>query len=244
VVIEGEMNGRRKRFAYDVDWPREADHHEFIPRLWATRRIGYLLDEIRLHGEDDELRDEVTELARRYGIVTPYTAYLIVEDEKRRAVPMARRTMQDFARDREVQAQAADAWETFSDATVGPGAVTGARASQTMKSAPVVAGRMARAEGRRAFATARPVSGEVVRRFDRYAQQSRFVNGRTFYLNGDEWIDASIARLADDARRERIEFASDEYFALLKRYPAAVRWLSVGRNVQVVIGGKIYEVGE
>ena len=49
--------------------------------LWATRRVGYLLDEIRLHGENAELRDEVTVLARKYGIVTPYTAYLIVEDE-------------------------------------------------------------------------------------------------------------------------------------------------------------------
>ena len=64
-----------------MNFPRQADDHEFIPRLWATRRVGYLLDEIRLHGENAELRDEVTDLARKYGIVTPYTAYLIVEDE-------------------------------------------------------------------------------------------------------------------------------------------------------------------
>ncbi len=55
----------------------------------ATRRIGYLLEEIRLHGENAELRDEVTELARQYGVVTPYTAYLILEDEDRRRVPLA-----------------------------------------------------------------------------------------------------------------------------------------------------------
>ena len=28
--------------------------HAFVPRLWATRRVGYLLDEIRLHGEERE----------------------------------------------------------------------------------------------------------------------------------------------------------------------------------------------
>jgi len=37
----------------------------------AARRL--LLDEIRLRGENSELRDEVTELARKYSIVTPYT---------------------------------------------------------------------------------------------------------------------------------------------------------------------------
>ena len=72
-----------------MSFPEEASGNEFIPRLWATRRVGYLLDEIRLHGENAELRDEVTDLARKYSIVTPYTAYLILEDETQRNVPMA-----------------------------------------------------------------------------------------------------------------------------------------------------------
>ena len=93
-IIEGTVNGRPGRFTYEVNFPEESDEHEFIPRLWATRRVGYLLDEIRLHGENAELRDEVTELARKYGIVTPYTAYLIVEDETRRNVPTPMRSLQ------------------------------------------------------------------------------------------------------------------------------------------------------
>ena len=70
-----------------------------MPRLWATRRVGFLLDEIRLHGETSELRDETTELARKYGIVTPYTAYLILEDEERRDVPVASRSLQQMSAD-------------------------------------------------------------------------------------------------------------------------------------------------
>ena len=81
VIVEGTVNGTARKFTYEVKFPGESDENEFIPRLWATRRVGYLLDEIRLHGENAELRDEVTELARKYGIVTPYTAYLILEDE-------------------------------------------------------------------------------------------------------------------------------------------------------------------
>ena len=52
----------------------------FIARLWATRRIGHLLGQIRLHGEDRELVEEIVDLAVRYGIVTPYTSFLVRED--------------------------------------------------------------------------------------------------------------------------------------------------------------------
>ena len=76
LTIEGSVAGEARKFAYDVNvnFSSVAHEHEFIPRLWATRRVGYLLDEIRLRGENAELKDEVTELARKYSIVTPYTA--------------------------------------------------------------------------------------------------------------------------------------------------------------------------
>ena len=60
---------------------------EFLPRLWATRKVGFLLDQIRLHGDEQELVDEIVALSRRYGIITPYTSFLIVEDEP--VVPIA-----------------------------------------------------------------------------------------------------------------------------------------------------------
>ena len=86
-----------------------------MPRLWATRRVGFLLDEIRIHGETAELRDETTELARKYGIVTPYTAYLIVEDEDRRRVPMADRSMQSMSVDVSTRGEVAKAWAGFKE---------------------------------------------------------------------------------------------------------------------------------
>ncbi|MBK6530235.1 MAG: hypothetical protein IPF99_11705 [Deltaproteobacteria bacterium] len=54
--------------------------NDFIPRVWATRKVGYLLDEIRLRGENPEIRESVVQLARRFGIVTPYTSYLVTEE--------------------------------------------------------------------------------------------------------------------------------------------------------------------
>jgi len=52
-----------------------------LPAVWAARKVGYLLAEIRLHGEEAELVDEVVALATQYGIVTPYTSFLADETE-------------------------------------------------------------------------------------------------------------------------------------------------------------------
>ena len=79
VRLSGDILGERRVFERDVDL--DGDGPEFLPRLWATRKVGFLLDQIRLHGEDDELIDEIVALSRRHGIITPYTSFLIVEDE-------------------------------------------------------------------------------------------------------------------------------------------------------------------
>ncbi len=77
---------------------------EFLPRLWANRKVAYLLDEIRLHGRSRELVDEVVRLATRHRIVTPYTSELVVQDGEfpRRgvgALPLPEETEQVHATD-------------------------------------------------------------------------------------------------------------------------------------------------
>jgi Ca-activated chloride channel family protein len=79
VTLEGTVNGRMQRFVYEDLTFRERSGDEFIAPLWATRKIGYLLNQIRLHGESRELVDEVVELSIRYGIITPYTSFLVEE---------------------------------------------------------------------------------------------------------------------------------------------------------------------
>ncbi|MCP4152511.1 MAG: VWA domain-containing protein, partial [bacterium] len=88
IVLKGSVRDKDKRIRFNAPGgfkatrDRNAEKNDFIPSLWAARRVGYLLDQIRLHGTDKELVDEITQLARTYGILTPYTSYLIVEDEK------------------------------------------------------------------------------------------------------------------------------------------------------------------
>lgn len=239
--LKGSVNGRERSFTYTADFADHATAHGFIPRLWATRHVGYLLDQIRLHGENSELREEVTRLARQFGIVTPYTAYLIVQDEMKRNVPVAWQTLRNISGRAELVSETSRMYREMGDAKSGGGAVGGAQANSALRSADTVS---APAQAN-AYALRGQLANEagVQDRVNQVinAQQSRFVNGRNFYQNGSQWTDASVQGQTG-ARVVQVKFNSPEYFSLMARHPDMPQWLSVGRNVQILFGGIVYEV--
>jgi Ca-activated chloride channel homolog len=258
IQIDGNVSGDTKRFAYDVKFPGESSEHDFIPRLWATRRVGYLLDEIRLHGESRELKDEVTELARKYGIVTPYTAYLIQEDETRRNVPLSMQTLRPTGPRDQLglgAAQGRDRFYKLEKDKAGDGAVASSRSLNELKSAnasgeAIVSGNVEtlRADrstfnysataGGAAPSTPAQTAATVARSME---QQSRFAAGKTFFQNGERWVDSEVQR-RQNAKRVRVQFGSKEYFDLVKQQPQSKVWLAQARNVEFVLGETIYEV--
>jgi Ca-activated chloride channel family protein len=79
--LAGTVGSEAKEFAYDLTFPdKTGDERGFVEEIWARRKVGYMMDQIRLNGEKKELVDEVVALAKRYGITTPYTSWLIVPD--------------------------------------------------------------------------------------------------------------------------------------------------------------------
>ncbi len=263
IQIEGQVNGEAKRFAYDVVFPGASSEHDFIPRLWATRRVGYLLDEIRLRGESKELKDEVTELARKYAIVTPYTAYLIIEDEERRKVPLQSQTLRRSAVTDQLglsgDAAAARFYKMQKD-KAGDAAVAGSRSVNSLKQAntpgeAIASGNyevfrgdnslssgvttLSAAGGRARAAVA--LKNETDAR--QTQEQGRFTAGKTFFRNGEKWIDSEVQNQAN-AQRARVQFGSAEYFDLVKKQPQSKSWLALGPNVEFTIGDTVYEVTE
>jgi Ca-activated chloride channel family protein len=117
LVLTGQVGKDSRRFVLDGQRLAEDPGNNFLPRIWATRRIGYLLEEIRLHGSSPELVDEVKKLGLSFGIVTPYTSFLVTERE-RLAIPAAAPEAQDAL---------------AKGAVTGKGAVTMASYSQAMK---------------------------------------------------------------------------------------------------------------
>ena len=79
LTLRGEVDGKPQAYTYRDLTFAERGGQEFIARLWAQRKIGYLLAQIRLHGVKDELVKEIVTLSSRYGIVTPYTSFLVQE---------------------------------------------------------------------------------------------------------------------------------------------------------------------
>lgn len=261
ITLTGSLAGEKVSFEYPAKFIKKSTTREFIPRLWATRRVGYLLDEIRLRGKNKELEDEVVKLARRWGIVTPYTSYLIIEDEETRGVPVARQSMgrrrglpmpssapaEDGAAgagdglrpdsraklaelERSQRGGEKAAFDAFSDSETGNQAVAGARASSELK--------RATATGASKKAYKQSQYGAAVRFA---AQETRIVAGKTFYCNGTVWIDSEVPEKPETAPK-KIEFASEDYFALLGKDGAIPQWLSVGDHLQVLIDGSLYEI--
>jgi Ca-activated chloride channel family protein len=117
VVMTGKSGREAKRFVLESRALTGSDRFGFLPRLWATRRIGYLLEEIRLQGQNKELTDEIRRLGLKYGIVTPYTSFLVTEREQQT-----------------IDAAAPAAQEAIAAGRVmGVGAVKAAKATQAFK---------------------------------------------------------------------------------------------------------------
>jgi Ca-activated chloride channel family protein len=79
-IVSGKIDGREVSFEYTLSFPSQSSRNDFLPRVWAGRKVAFLLEEIRRNGTSKEMVDEVTRLAKQYGIVTPYTSYLVTQD--------------------------------------------------------------------------------------------------------------------------------------------------------------------
>jgi Ca-activated chloride channel family protein len=80
VRVRGRAGTAARVYTYHFDLGPEAvstTDRDFVPRLWATRRIGHLLDRVRVEGENPELVTAVQNLGLDYGLVTPYTTFVI-----------------------------------------------------------------------------------------------------------------------------------------------------------------------
>ena len=223
VRISGTMQGSQQTLIYDgLSFPRLAGGEPFIARLWATRRIGEMMNTIRLRGENAELVDSIVSLSVRYGIITPYTSFLIDEND----------ILSQSGRDAAVR--------SVNEQALG-GAVSGARAvdaadafaAMEQAAAPLAMPTMT------AFGTpAGPGSAGYSAAPDVNPVQT--VAGKTFLLQDGVWTDTTFA--PDAMTTEKVAFLSDAYFDLLAAQPELAQYFALGERVIVVLNGTAYEV--
>jgi Ca-activated chloride channel family protein len=86
-VIRGKINGRPVRFKVPLNLPRLTDKHDTIATVWARKKIESLgtqgLRSLRGQHNNDRV-ESITRLALDYRLMSPYTAFVAVEEEVRR----------------------------------------------------------------------------------------------------------------------------------------------------------------
>jgi Ca-activated chloride channel family protein len=209
ITIKGTLAGKPKEFACTAEFPKApAPEHEFVASLWATRKVGFLLEEIRLRGENKEVIEEIVRLAKKFGIVTEYTAFIAraggVVDMKE----AARRASEQLGAAREEQA--------------GKGAVNdaiNARQLQGKTAAPAQAA---------APAVYRDKRGRM-----QEVANVRNIGRRTFYRRDGRWVDADEK---GDRKVKEVKLFSEEYFELVKENEAFRKAQSMGADVEMNVG--------
>jgi Ca-activated chloride channel family protein len=216
IVLSGQVNDQSQTFRYPGVEFRKSGGTDFIPRLWATRKIGYLLNQIRLHGENREMVDEIVELAVRHGIATPYTSFLVDD----RADVLTREGRETIV-EQEVQASRAAPAEASGQAAV-------------QKSQDVDA--MERAQS----APAAPMTGLPVSGGGYTGPVLRTIGAKTFVLRNQVWTDTAF----DPTRMttSKINFGSERYFDLLAEHPEWGPYFAAGQRVIVLLDGQAYEI--
>lgn len=214
LTLTGRVNSRERRFNYaDLSFAEGRTENEFLPHLWAMRRVGFLLEQIRLNGESKELKDEIVELGTRFGIVTPYTSYLVLEPGMR---------------------------DSISRRDVSQGVVNVQAAPMAMATVDV-AGRSAVMSSKRkaALQTADKVTVDLPAGSSE--SSIRRIGSKTFYLRDGAWIDSEF-KTEDKLPQVILKFGSDEYFDLLGKEPGLADFFSLGEKLTVVWKGRAYLV--
>ena len=218
--VNGERQGREVTFATDVTFPEESDANSYIPRLWASRKLGHLERQIWTEGETGSLVEEMRRLALRYGLPSRYTSYLVEEPE----VVAGRPFPLGGTGGRVSNAQAPAA----------PSGAAAVRAADEARLRRVVssAGDLAEAE--------RVAAAEMVDRDDS-AVPTHAVAGRLFRLRDGVWTDA-----AHQASRPvtRVKAFSAAYFEVLRALPEVGPVLADLTDVVIAGGQASVHVGD
>ncbi len=239
ITLEGTIAGGRKKFVYTLDFPTENAQNEFIPQIWAAQHIGYLLDEIRLNGENKEAKDEIIEVARKYGIITPYTSFLIMEEEDRRrsegdSRPAVQLLRNEVAADEKLNKSMEKDYGSIREKE-GKGSVAASSEIYSLQNA-VNSPQVYQGRERLSYTDG---SGNK----QNLASQVKNIQGRAVYQSNKIWIDSEIQN-ARNARTKKIQFASAEYFELFNNEPKSAQFLSLGKNVQFLMNNTVYEIYE
>ena len=251
VTLRGQARSGSVRTSFGAEFGSSTDsaNAAFVGNLWAARHVADLLDTIRIDGASPERVRTVTEVATRWGIVTPYTSFLVTpegqgeedeggegdgEDAEPEFEPMRHHISGGVRSERLMEA--------VSDESYKPAPLAAVRreaAPKASRKAEAAAAAPAAEVGRQAVedSLARNRSRSSLRAEG--ATSSRFASGRSFSRRGEVWVEAGLGNRSPD---RRIVAWSQAYFELLRSHPELREALALGERVVLSVGGEVVEV--
>ncbi|MCD6406081.1 MAG: VWA domain-containing protein [Planctomycetes bacterium] len=256
VTLTGEGRSGKLEFRYECDFTADREAASFVSNIWANRKIAFLLSEIRMHGGKTELKSAVIRLAKEYGIVTPYTSYLVTDRTRPAPIPLdqsgwggTRRGGRRPVAEQEHYSRLLERYERKdaemtrrrnerSTARQGQIAATSTATDEKVPLEKLISAvaqeqGMAEVSGKQAVAASEALA--LARKTDRVARSRlvRKASDRNFINIDGVWIDEDAT---NDLEVVKCKFASDAYFKILESAPELKEALMLGERVIIVAG--------
>jgi Ca-activated chloride channel family protein len=270
LVLEGTVNGEKRAFEYSVEFKANDTSKVYLPRMWAVRRVGYLMDQINLKGANKELEAEIVRLGTKFGIVTPYTSFLVVEDtapvRPGRPLPEGRRADDSAFGSRGSRtglgggvggrsAPAAPQDQSGGDAVARSKANADRRDAESAGEAEQVekkaqddvegrarkSGESARRDQRVEALKEKGMSDEQAK--EEAANVVKTIGTRSFIWSDGVWMESDLKN-GEIADSTAVEYMSEQWFELSRKGGDAAKILALGSEVVFRINGKTIRIAE
>lgn len=219
IILKGKSYGEPKRFEYDAVFAAKGENLEYahIESIWATRKIGFLIDQIDLQGQNQELVNSLVELSKKYGIITPYTSFLARED-----VNMF---------DTQVTVQETTRQLQKLEVVSGSSAVNQRANKAVMKES-------SKAQNAGAVEY-KDEAGD-----NRLLETVKNVGGHAFYYKNNIWVDGALTESEVNSAKTVKQF-SEEWFELSRQNSQEMNQLmTFDKEVVVQLNGQVYKIVE
>ena len=236
IILTGQQSGKILRFEYPVSFERRDQNNEFISKLWANRKVSHLLYQIRFNGENPELIQSIKNLSEQYGIVTPYTSYLVREQEKEMAAVRDEvaggRAGADLNR-LEIASKARESKAKEDEESIGSAVYYEALQGAALSAA--------KSSGKSAVISSRVMKKVAFNEIEmNMILTIKRIAGKTFNLKNGYWIENGLE--LNSQPDKMIVFLSDEYFELNKKDGELRKILALGQKLLFTWDGVMFKI--
>lgn len=242
VTLTGVAADEKKTFAFPANFVAKSNDETFgfVEKLWATRRVGEIIDELDLRGQNQELIDELVRLSVQHGILTPYTSFLADENVRLadtsnavRASGVARRELEK-ADGAEGFEQRAFKGRLQAAQNAPAGGAAGGFPSAPKATAPQSGSTSSL--GR----VAADASKEARKKLEAESNL-RQVGQKSFFRKNNQWQDSTVTD--EQAKKAiRVRQFSREYFDLAAKHAALAKYIAFDEPVLVNLGDTTYQI--